>query len=264
MKRIFCLAGMLSLMLTFTVIVNGQPKQAYDKGVYINKGDTLPYRILFPLNFNPAQKYPLVLMLHGAGERGNDNEAQLTWGADLFLKDSIRNQYRAIVVFPQCPKDSYWSNVKIDTTGGKRTFRFQQGGRPTRAMSNLLGLIDQLLQKPYVNQRQVYAGGLSMGGMGTFELLRRKPKIFAAAFTICGGDNTENAKIYARKVPLWIFHGGKDSVVPVEHSEVMVQAIKDAGGSPKFTLYPDDDHNSWSDAFAEPAFLYWLFLHHKS
>ncbi len=255
--------GMLSLCLAFPVFVNGQTKTGYDKGMYVNKGDTLPYRILFPRDFNPAQKYPLVIILHGSGERGSDNEAQLKYGADLFLRDSVRSQYRAIVVFPQCPADDRWSNVKIDTAGGKRVFNFQEGGDPTPSMHALLGLIDQFLDKPYVDAHRVYAGGLSMGGMGTFELLRRRPKLFAAAFPICGGDNTLNAKIYAKRVPLWIFHGAKDTTVPPEHSMVMVQAIQDAGGHPKFTLYPNDGHNSWDDAFAEPTLLYWLFSNKK-
>ncbi|GAB2704950.1 dienelactone hydrolase family protein [Mucilaginibacter koreensis] len=254
--------GMLSLGLAFPVLGQGQVNSAYERGSYISKGDTLPYRILFPLNFNPAQKYPLLIVLHGGGERGNDNEAQLKWGSDLFLRDSIRNEYRAIVVFPQCSKDSYWSNVKIDTVDGKRTFHFREGGEPTKAMHALLGLIDQLTDKPYINTKRIYAGGLSMGGMGTFELLRRKPKLFGAAFTIAGGDNTNNAKAYAKRVPLWIFHGEKDDVVPADHSRVMITAIQEAGGNPKLTLYPNDTHNSWTDAFNEPAFLFWLFSHH--
>lgn len=262
LKQYFIL-GMLGLCLAFPVFAQGQTQAAYEKGMYISKGDTLPYRILFPLNFNPSQKYPLVVVLHGSGERGRDNEAQLKYGADLFLRDSIRHQYRAIVVFPQCPQDSRWSNVKIDTVDGKRVHNYQVGGAPTKAMTGLLGLVDEMLDKPYTDQNRVYVGGLSMGGMGTFELLRRKPKVFAAAFAICGGDNTANAKIYAKRVPMWIFHGAKDDVVPPEHSEAMVQALEDAGGNPKFTMYPNDGHNSWNDAFAEPAFLYWLFSHSK-
>jgi predicted peptidase len=99
--------------------------------------------------------------------------------------------------------------------------------------------------------------------MGTFELLRRKPEWFAAAFSICGGDNTLNAKIYAKKVPMWIFHGQKDSVVPFDHSQIMVAAIKAEGGDPKFTVYPNDGHNSWDDAFKEPQLIPWLFAHKK-
>jgi predicted peptidase len=263
LKRVF-VRVLPAFFLLIPFVTFAQNNAAFDRGTYILKKDTLPYRILFPKDFDPDKKYPLVLFLHGAGERGSDNEAQLAHGASLFLNDTIRDKYPAIVVFPQCPKNSYWSNVIIDTMAkGQRAFGFQQGGDPTRAMVSLLGLIKDLLEKPYVDTRRVYVGGLSMGGMGTFELLRRKPKLFAAAIAICGGDNTANAKIYAKKVPVWIFHGEKDDVVPVEHSEVMVQAIKDAGGDPKFTLYPNDKHNSWDDAFKEPQLIPWLFSHRQ-
>lgn len=256
--------GLLGLCLLFPFASKAQDNTAFERGSYINKGDTIPYRILFPENFDPKQKYALILVLHGAGERGNDNNAQLKYGPKLFLNDTIRAKYPAIVVFPQCPKDSYWSNVKIDTnSSGKRLFHFVEGGQPTTAMKDLLGLISQMLDKPYVNKNRVYVGGLSMGGMGTFEILRRKPDLFAAAFAICGGDNGGNAKIYAKKVPLWIFHGGKDDVVSSDHSIIMVEAIKAAGGDPKFTLYPNDGHDSWDDAFAEPGLMPWLFSHSK-
>lgn len=251
------------IYLAFPLFTKAQVNSAFDRGSFISHTDTLPYRILFPKKFDPAKKYPLLFVLHGAGERGNDNNAQLAYGPNLFLNDTIRQNYPAIVVYPQCPANSYWSNVKIDTTGGKRTFHFQEGGEPTRAMTALLGLLDQMLDKPFVNKKQVYAGGLSMGGMGTYELLRRKPKVFAAAFSICGGDNTNNAAIYAKKVPMWIFHGAKDDVVPIDHSYVMVAALKAAGADPKFTVYPNDGHNSWNDAFNEPALIPWLFSHKK-
>lgn len=250
--------------LAFPVFTQAQVNGAFDKGTYLQKTDTLPYRILFPKKFDPSKKYPLVIVLHGAGERGNNNEAQLAYGPKLFLTDSIRDNYPAIVVYPQCPKSSYWSNVKIDTNEvGKRQFHFQEGGEPTVAMRSLLGLVDQLVDKPFVSKKQVYIGGLSMGGMGTFEMLRRKPKLFAAAFTICGGDNTNNASKYAKKVPLWIFHGNNDSVVPVDHSMVMADAVRNNGGDPKLTIYPGVDHNSWDNAFAEPQLIPWLFSHSK-
>ncbi|RYY35158.1 MAG: phospholipase [Sphingobacteriaceae bacterium] len=262
---------MKKILITLLFIAAGlqavvaQDRSAYDKGLYAVKGDTLPYRILFPLNFNPAQKYPLVVVLHGAGERGNNNEAQLTHGGDLFLKPNVREDFPAIVVFPQCPADSFWSNVKFETDSlsNRRKLMFQTDAEPTKAMKALLGFVDQMLKKPYVNKKEVYVGGLSMGGMGTFELLGRKPKVFAAAFAICGGDNTLNAKKYAKRVPLWIFHGAKDNIVPSDHSEVMVAAIREAGGDPRYSLYPDADHDSWTKAFAEPDFLPWLFSHKK-
>ncbi len=262
MKTIWLVLG---FSLAFTFFVKAQTNPAFERGMFINKTDTLPYRILMPLNFDPAKKYPLIIFLHGVGERGNDNEKQLVHGGALFLKDSIRQQFPAIVVFPQCPVKSYWANVNIviDTLNKKYTFNFQEGGKATTAMASLIALMENLRQKPYVNKYRVYVAGLSMGGMGTFEILRRKPKYFAAAIAICGGDNTNNAKKYATKAPLWIFHGGKDDTVTPDHSIIMVQAIKAAGGDPKFTLYPNDKHNSWDDTFAEPELLPWLFGHKK-
>ncbi|MDB4921158.1 prolyl oligopeptidase family serine peptidase [Mucilaginibacter sp.] len=265
MKKAIFLPVILIVCLIRPTFLKAQNNSSFDRGSFIAKGDTLPYRILFPQNFDPTKKYPLILVLHGAGERGNNNESQLLYGTKLFLKDTIREKYAAIVVYPQCPANGWWASNKFeeDSVTHKTKFIFLTNAPPTKAMQSLLGLVDQFLDKPFVNKHQVYIGGLSMGGMGTFEIIRRKPNVFAAAFAICGGDNTNNAKKYAKKVPLWIFHGQKDSLVPYAHSEAMVAAIKEAGGDPKYTLYPNDDHNSWNDAFAEPLLIPWLFAHTK-
>jgi predicted peptidase len=255
----------LILCLALPVLSSAQSKTSFERGSFILKKDTLAYRILFPANFNQSKKYPLMLVLHGAGERGSDNDAQLKYGTELFLKDTIRKKYPAIVIFPQCPTNDFWSNVKItqDSATKKLTFTFQADAPPTKAMQLLMGLVTNFIDKPFVNVHKIYVGGLSMGGMGTLEIIGREPAVFAAAFDICGGDNTANVKKYAKKVPLWIFHGQKDSVVPYTHSEVVVAALKEAGANPKYTLYPNDDHNSWNDAFAEPMLIPWLFSHSK-
>lgn len=257
--------GIIYLALPFyTQAQIKQDLSAFDKGTYASKIDTLPYRILFPRHFDPKQKYPLLIMLHGSGERGNDNEAQLAYGTAMLLNDTIRDKYPAIVVLPQCPKDGYWSNVDIQKDEkGKRSYHFQEGGEPTPAMRALLGLTQQFLDKPYVNKKRVYVGGLSMGGMGTLEILRRKPKVFAAAFSICGGDNSNNVPKYANRVPLWIFHGAKDSIVSLDHAEVVVAALRNEGAEPKFTIYPTLGHNCWNKAFTEPDLLPWLFSNSK-
>jgi len=241
--------------------LGAQDLAKFDKGSFVSKQDTIHYRILFPEAFDPQKKYPVVFVLHGRGERGSDNEKQLINGASLFLKPEVRSQFPAIVIFPQCPEDSYWANVKItaDSTG-KRSFSFQTRGKPTKSMHALLGMISNILEKPYADRKQVYVGGLSMGGMGTYELLRRKPKMFAAAFAICGGDTLANVKKY-KYVPLWIFHGGKDDVVKPAYSIAISNQLKIIGKEVKFSYYPDDNHNSWDSAFAEPQLLPWLFSH---
>ncbi|WP_214229380.1 prolyl oligopeptidase family serine peptidase [Pedobacter sp. B4-66] len=240
-----------------------QDFKKYESGSFIKGKDSIPYRILFPENFDANQKYPILFVLHGSGERGNDNEKQLTHGGKLFLKESVRKKFPAIVVFPQCSNDSFWANVKFESNdGSKREFNFQPGGKPTKAMHALLGMIDNFLDKPYVDNKKVYIGGLSMGGMGTYELLRRKRRTFAAAFSICGGDNIANVQKY-KKVPLWIFHGEKDDVVPVALSTSIADQLKVLGKTPKITLYPEANHNSWDSAFAEPELLSWLLSNQK-
>lgn len=260
MKRV---PFILLALIAWTITSTAQDLSQYQKGLYANKQDTIAYRILFPEHFDPQKKYPVVFFLHGAGERGNNNEAQLTHGAKLFLEPGIRKEFPAIVIFPQCTRDSYWSNTVASTDSlGKRHFVFQKGGKPTKAMQALLGMVDNFLDKPYANKKQVYIAGLSMGGMGTYELLRRKPRTFAAAFAICGGDNLENVNKY-KKVPLWIFHGGKDDVVDPKFSKEIADQLKIIGREVKYTHYPEANHNSWDAAFAEPTLLPWLFSHRK-
>ncbi|RYZ29365.1 MAG: phospholipase [Chitinophagaceae bacterium] len=235
----------------------------FEKRWMVQGGDTLPYRVLLPLNFDSAKKYPVVFFLHGAGERGRDNEKQLVHGGKLFLRQDVRTNFPAIVIFPQCSENDYWSNVlRLHNAKGKRSFEFIKDGSPTTYMTLLQELIAYTLQSSFVKKDQVYIGGLSMGGMGTYEVVRRMPKTFAAAFAICGGAHPQTAK-QLKKVDWWIFHGAKDDVVPPEASEKMVDALKKAGADVKFTLYPAANHNSWDPAFAEKDLLPWLFSHKK-
>ena len=224
---------------------------------FISEGDTLNYRILYPEAFSEEKEYPLVLFLHGAGERGSDNELQLTHGKELFLQNP---EYPAIVLFPQCPVNQYWAKIDYEEgPDGNRNFKFINEGEPTRPLSLVMGLLDQMLESGVVKLDQVYLGGLSMGGMGTFELLARKPNTFAAAIPICGGGNPDAVSAYAKNTDLWIFHGAKDNVVPQELSITMAKAINAAGGTADLTIYGNADHNSWDPAFAEPNLLKWLF-----
>ena len=234
----------------------------FEKREFVQNGKTLPYRILLPKNFDSAKQYPMVLFLHGAGERGNDNEKQLIHGAGMFLVDSVRNKYPAIVVFPQCPQNSFWANIdsRIDSATNKRILVYREDGDPTKALELLMGMYQDLKETYKPDNSRLYVGGLSMGGMGTFEMARRLPENFAAAFAICGGANTATAPLL-RNTAWWIFHGLKDDVVNPQNSIDMAKALKDTGAEVKLTLYPEANHNSWDDAFKEPEFFSWLFSH---
>ncbi|HSK13879.1 MAG TPA: prolyl oligopeptidase family serine peptidase [Phnomibacter sp.] len=231
-----------------------------------SSGDTLKYRMLLPVNYDPQKSYPLILFLHGAGERGSDNIRQLTHGAKLFANPEVRENFPAIVVFPQCPATSYWSNVdiRLNDSTKKREFNFQKEGEPTQAMKMLLQWLPYFEQEYAISEKQRYVMGLSMGGMGTFELVRRRPGYFAAAVPICGGANPETAQ-QIKETSFWIFHGKMDDVVPYEHSEKMVNALQEfyVRGEVNYTLFPKANHNSWDPAFAEPDLLPWLFNQKK-
>jgi predicted peptidase len=259
MKKI-CLVAVITLFILQHSIA--QDKSMFSREIFTSGVDTLVYRKLLPENFDPQKKYPVLIFLHGAGERGNDNEAQLIHGSKLFLRADIRRDFPAIIIFPQCPKNDFWANVKFGDGKSVERFGFQKGGEPGKSMKLLIGLHSYLVSLKYSDKSRFYIGGLSMGGMGTFEILRRKPKAFAAAFAICGGDNIKNVKKY-KNVPLWIFHGGKDTTVPLSKSEVVVNELKRVNQQPKFTIYPEAGHNSWDPAFAEPEFISWIFSHKR-
>lgn len=247
------------LLIIFGTTALAQNLGLYEKHLLVQNTDTLPYRLLLPENYDASKKYPLIFFMHGAGERGSDNEIQLVHGARLFLKEDVRKNFPAIVVFPQCPKHSYWSSVKMQPDqSGKRTFSFSRNTEPTIAMKMANDLLHQVIKQYRVQKKKVYVGGLSMGGMGTFEIAWRNPKLFAAAFPICGGGDPATAKDI-RKINWWVFHGAKDDIVPPAYSETMVTALKAAKADVKYTLYPNANHNSWDPAFAEPDLLPWLF-----
>jgi predicted peptidase len=222
-------------------------------------GMVLPYRILYPDSFSPSKKYPLVLFLHGAGERGSDNEKQLTHGAALFLQPEVRRNFPAIVVFPQCPQEGYWAQVAVDRTAQPYRLLFNYAQPPQPSLAAALELVRQLRRSGAVDKRRVYVAGLSMGGMGTFEAVHRQPRLFAAASPICGGGDAERLRKKQRRVPFWIFHGAADPVVGVQQSHDMVDALKALKADVQYTEYPGVGHDSWTQVFADPRWLAWMF-----
>ena len=166
--------------------LNGQDLKLFEKEIFVFENDTLKYRILKPLNYNSNEQYPVHLFLHGAGERGDDNVAQLTHGGKLFLKKQNREKYNSWIIFPQCPKNDRWPNLNSDAWDKKFKNKIT---KPNKSLNLVIKLMDQFIEKKQVDKNRVYVSGLSMGAMGTFEILYRRPDMFAAATPICGNGS---------------------------------------------------------------------------
>lgn len=257
------------LISCVSLIAKSQDFSAYQYGLFQNKDAGLLYRILYPENFDSARKYPVIVFLHGAGERGNDNEAQLRIGGEYFLKEENRKNFPAIVIFPQCPgRDRIvWADFETEidpATRQPKKWHFPFHKKPSEPVELLMGLLDSLRKRPFVDAKRVYLGGLSQGAMGVYDMAARYPDFFAAAFPICGAGLTSTAKIFAGKVSLWIFHGDQDNTVPVRFSRDYYNRLQKLGSDVKYTEYPGVYHDSWNNAFAEPELMNWLFSKSKN
>lgn len=226
---------------------------SYEK--FIDHGDTLNYRQLFP-DFDTLRKYPLVIFLHGSGERGNDNEAQLKWGVKNFAGDEMMKLHPALVIAPQCPTGASWSNFS------RKSSELTLLSTPSKPMELVISLIHQLIKKLPVDTSRIYITGLSMGGFGTFDAIERYPDLFAAAVPVCGGGDVSKVNTIS-KIPIWIFHGSEDAAVNPILSVNMVNALIKAGAHPGFTMYPEVGHFSWIAAYSDPMMMEWLFRQHK-
>lgn len=246
-----------TLLLMLTPQANAQNAQDALKQFEAHKysdadGNQLSYRMLKPKHYDPAKKYPLVVFWHGAGERGDDNQRQLVHGMADFASDDVMENYPAFVVAPQCPTGKQWANTNWSAD------QHTMSEEPSVPMRLSLELIDSLQKEFSIDADRIYLTGLSMGGFGTWDALQRRPKQFAAAIPICGGGDTALAEKIA-SVPVWVFHGGNDTVVKTSRSRDMVKALEEAGGKPKYTEYPGVGHNSWSATYANRDVYKWLF-----
>jgi predicted peptidase len=228
---------------------------SYNK--YIDNGDTLQYRMLYP-DSDTLRKYPLVIFLHGSGERGNDNEVQLKWGVMNFATDQNMMLHPALVIAPQCPEKMSWSNFSRE----KNSTEMRLQPAPTKPMELLIGLIHQLIKTMPVDSNRIYITGLSMGGYGTYDAIERYPNLFAAAVPVCGGGDVSKAASI-KHIPIWIVHGAEDPAVSPLYSLDMLQALTKAGAHPGFTQYPEVGHFSWLGAYSDPLIMEWLFRQRK-
>jgi predicted peptidase len=240
-------------VLFFVVLLNEvsvaqKDSTAFLKLQYITSGDTLPYRLLKPRKVDDGKKYPLIIFFHGAGERGNDNEKNIKHIKEMVTNNGNRMKYPCFVIAPQCPEKLKW----IESYNSELT------ARPAKPMQQFITLLEKILKENPIDPSRIYVTGLSMGGFGTWDLIARYPNKFAAAVPICGGGDEKTApKI--KHIPIWAFHGAKDTTVPPEKSRKMIKALQDAGGSPGYSEYPDVEHPSWVHAYKDPFLLTWLF-----
>lgn len=251
-----CLA--ILILTQFSPVVFSQGLDRYEKKEYTIGKDTLRYRILYPENYHSGRPYPVIVFLHGSGERGRDNEHQLLHGGDLFVKPEIMQHFRAIVIFPQCPSDSAWSRFRRPDSTSNRIFLSEEAAPVPQIL--VKSLLDSLQDHRVIDRKRIYLGGLSLGGFGTYDMLIRYPSYFAAAFSICGAGDVPLIVKNAKEVPLWIFHGALDNVVPPTLDRELYKALITSGAKDvSYTEYPTATHNSWDAAFAEPRLLPWLF-----
>ncbi len=244
---------LLLLCLSFLSRAQFQPAQFTD-----SRGTILNYQILLPENYDASKKYPLVLFLHGAGERGDDNTSQLKNGAkETFEK--LQNTHPAIVIAPQCPKESYWGSVKFSRDKYPLELDFNYTYPEKEPLHAAVELVQSYIKEKKADSHRIFITGLSMGAMGTFEAVSRYPKLFAAAMPICGGGDLKAYGKKQAKIPFWIFHGDVDGVVPVKHSREMYTHLQNLRAQVKYTEYPGVNHNSWVNAFAESEYPGWLF-----
>lgn len=251
--------SVLFIFLVLSLSLSAQ--KGYEKDVFISSdGDSLLYRFLRPEVMKPGKKYPLVLFLHGAGERGNNNERQLMNGGQMFLNPVNREKYPAFVLFPQCPSDQYWGYIERPKSFTPSEMPLGEEINPV--FRTLKQLLDSYLAMPEVDKKRIYIIGLSMGAMGTYDMVSRYPEIFAAAIPICGTVNPE--RLFAAKdIKFRIFHGDADGIVTVEGSRGAYKALKAAGADVEYIEFPGCDHGSWHPAFNYPGFMDWLFKQKK-
>ena len=215
-------------------------------------GETLNYRIYLPKPLPAGRKLPLVLFLHGAGERGSNNVSQLKHGVLPLIRYGTATNDPAILLVPQCPANRQWVDVPWNTPS------HTMPAQPSLPMKLALALVREKMATLPVDPARVYVTGISMGGYGTWDAVQREPRLFAAALPICGGGDTAQAPAIKR-VPIWTFHGDKDGAVPVRRSRDMVSALRACGGNVQYREYPGAGHDVWTRTYSDNEVLTWFF-----
>ncbi len=233
----------LALFIFNIYLVGDEPKNKSSKKFLTNltMQVSLKYHIYFPDNYHDSDtNFPLVLFLHGAGERGDDLRLVEKHGIPKMINNGVKFPF--ITVAPQCPKFQYWSEpVNVKT---------------------LLLLLDEIIKKNKVDIKRIYATGLSMGGYGTLAIAKERPDLFSALIPICGGMDTTDIEML-KDIPIWLFHGSEDKVVPAENSELIYDLLKPINPEIKITIYKGINHNSWEMTYDNQKIYDWMLKYKK-
>ena len=224
------------LALSFLSFIYATEKYINVFSANISIDISLDYIMYFPDDFHLTNHdYPLVLFLHGAGERGDSIHLVEKHGIPKLISKGVKFPF--ITIAPQCPRFQYWSEPL--------------------SVKSLSLLLDKIIEKYRIDQNRVYSTGLSMGGYGTLSLAKYRPDLFAAILPICGGMDTTEI-MHLQNMPIWLFHGEKDLVVPVENSKIIYELLKPFNPEIKLTIYPDLNHNSWDETYDNEKIYKWL------
>jgi predicted peptidase len=225
-----------------------------DQGVFADpeSGLTLPYRVHRPKICSTARPCGLLLVLHGAGERGTDNAAHLNNDALAWTDPAVQAEFPTVVVYPQCPPDMQW----VDTPWSKGRYALDQTP-VSKPMTAALALLAKIQAEVAIDPNRILVTGLSMGGYGAWDVVLRHPDLFAGAVPLCGGGDPSKADLLA-SLPIWAFHGSDDSAVPVRGSRLMIEALQRAGATPRYTEVAGWGHDVWVKAYRDREVLRWL------
>jgi predicted peptidase len=259
----FRVIGTLAVLALLSGVAQAQTRETgfLDRRASV-AGRSYRYQVFVPAAYTPAQRWPVILFLHGAGERGDDGLLQTQVGLGAALRQNAA-RFPALIVFPQAPAESLWTGVPAQVA---------------------IAALDEISREFQTDSDRVYLTGLSMGGNGAWYLAYRYPSRFAALVPICGfvtpfgpwarpftpvvpGDSGAPFDALARqvrRVPTWIVHGEVDNVVPVEQSRQAAAALKAAGASVQYVEVPGTGHNSWDAAYGSPSLIRWLFAQRRS
>ncbi len=220
---------------------SGQHAQKFSAPVTVKARAELDYLLYLPEDYAKSRKkWPLILFLHGAGERGDKVQLVAKHGPPKLVAEG--KALPLIIVSPQCPQWEWWPNAM--------------------QIAALDGLLKEIVANYRVDKDRLYLTGLSMGGFGSWKLATECPTRFAAVAPICGKGDPTKAKLI-KDLPIWVFHGAKDPVVPLANSKDMVDALKQCGSDVKFTIYPEAQHDSWTATYANPELYDWFLQHQR-